>query len=138
MTVERMLTEHGVDAPLMAFELATMIRQMKAEPTWETSNRNAMTLLKDHALRVVLVAMRAGERIPSHRTDGPITVQVLDGRLRFTAGSREVALEPGRIVTLAPEIDHDLVAIDECAFLLTVGAERTHPAEDRATPRQPT
>jgi quercetin dioxygenase-like cupin family protein len=129
MTIERILTPHSLDAPLMAFDLVTMIAEMKAEPTWEAANRNAITLLKDHGLRIVLVVMRAGTVIPPHRAEGPITVQVLEGQLSFTAGSREVPLGPGRFLTLAAGAPHGVLAIEDAAFLLTVAAERAHPAE---------
>lgn len=129
MTIERILTPQSLDAPLMAFDVATMISEMKAEPTWEAASRNAMTLLKDHALRIVLVVMRAGTSIARHRAEGPIAVQVLEGELRFTAGSQELSLRPGRLVTVAAGVPHGVLAMEDAAFLLSVSSEGTHPAE---------
>jgi quercetin dioxygenase-like cupin family protein len=131
MTIDRLLAPHSLDAPLMTFDLATMIAEMKAEPTWEASSRNAITLLKDHGLRVVLVVMRAGTFIASHRAQGPITIQVLEGRVSLTVGAHEVVLGSGRFLSLGAGAAHDVRAIEESAFLLTVGAEDLHPAEGR-------
>jgi quercetin dioxygenase-like cupin family protein len=134
MTVERSPsgTARTLDAPVMTFDLPAMLVQLKRERTWKTANRNAMTLLKARRLRLVLVIMHTGSIIPLHRSDGPITVQVLAGRLVFSAGSRDARLGPGQLVSLAPNVPHGLEALDECAFLLTIGAEGGHPAEARA------
>lgn len=131
MTIERLLEPHSLDAPLMTFDLTTLIAEMKAEPTWQAASRNAITLLKDHGLRVVLVVMRAGSVIASHRAQGPITIQVLDGRLSLTVGTRGVPLGSGGLLTLAAGAAHDVRALDDSAFLLTVAAEGRHPAENR-------
>ena len=129
MTIERVLTPNSLDAPLMTFDLATMIAEMKGEPTWETANRNAITLLKDHRLRLVLVVMHAGTVIPPHTAAGPITVQALQGHLTFSVESHDVPLSPGTLLTLEAGTPHRVEAIEDCAFLLTVGAEATHPVE---------
>ncbi len=134
MTIDRLLAPHSLDAPLMTFDLPTMIAEMKTEPTWETSSRNAITLLKDRGVRVVLVAMRAGSVIASHRAQGPITIHVLDGRVGLTADGHEVVLGSGRFLSLAAGAAHDVRAIEESAFLLTVAAEGLHPAEGRQQP----
>ena len=63
----------------MTFDIPTILAEPKREPTWQTGNRNAITLLKTQAMRVVLVAMHAGTVIPTHRAEGPIAVQPLEG-----------------------------------------------------------
>jgi len=127
MTIERVVTTSSLDAPLMTFDLATMIAEMKGEPTWGTANRNALTLLKDDRLRVVLVVMHGGTTIPPHIAAGPITVQAVQGRLKLGVESRDVPLWPGRLLTLKAGTIHRVEAIEDCAFLLTLAAEATHP-----------
>ncbi len=131
MTLERSAggTERPLDAPLLTFDIPALLAQMKRESTWQTGNRNAITLLKTQGLRVVLVALHAGTVIPPHRAEGPITVQLLEGQLVFNAGSKGVTLAPGQLLALQPGIAHGLQAKGECAFLLTIATETPHPVE---------
>jgi hypothetical protein len=68
-----------MDAPLLTFDLPALLAQVKCEGTWARAPRTGLTLLKGHGLRVVLVALHAGTTIPSHQTDSPISVQVIEG-----------------------------------------------------------
>ncbi|MFI5398776.1 MAG: cupin domain-containing protein [Candidatus Binatia bacterium] len=131
MTLERLTgsAERPLDAPLLTFDIPALLTQVKQESTWRTGSRNAITLLKTQGLRVVLVAMHAGTMIPSHRAEGPIAVQLLEGQLVFSAGSKNVTLAPAQLLTLQPGIPHDLEAKGECAFLLTIATETPHPVE---------
>jgi quercetin dioxygenase-like cupin family protein len=131
MTLERSAggTERPLDAPLLTFDISALLTQLKQESAWQTGSRNGITLLKTEGLRVVLVAMHAGTIIPVHKAEGPIAVEVVEGRLVFSATSRDVTLGKGQLLTLQPGIAHGLRAIDECAYLLTIASETPHPAE---------
>jgi hypothetical protein len=72
------ITERPLDAPLLTFDLAALLAQIKGEDTWQQGPRNAMTLHKGPGLQVVLIAMHTNTTIPFHRADGPISVQVLE------------------------------------------------------------
>ena len=115
------ITERPLDAPLLTFDLAALLAQIKGEDTWQQGPRNAMTLHKAPGLQVVLIAMHANTTIPSHRAAGPISVQVLEGRLTFRTEGHHVRLSPGQMLTLHPGLSHTVEAIEESAFLLTMG-----------------
>jgi quercetin dioxygenase-like cupin family protein len=123
------VTERPLDAPLLTFDLPTLLAQIKREAIWQKELRNGMTLLKGQGLRVVLVAMHAGTNVPSHQADGPISVQVLAGVIRFSAEAQTVTLTPGQLLTLHAGIPHAMEAVEEAAFLLTIATETPHPAE---------
>lgn len=78
--------ERALDAPLLSFDIPALLAQIKAE-TWRKGTHEAMTLAKSRGLRVVLVAMHGGTALPSHRADGPISFQVIDGELKFRTDS---------------------------------------------------
>ena len=122
-------TERSLDREVMTFDLPAILGSMKQEHSWRTANRNAMTLVKQPVFRVVLVALRAGAEVTDHDTEGPITVQALEGRLAIHAGGTDVVLGPGQLLVLRPGRRHAMRAEDDSAFLLTLAAEAVHPAE---------
>jgi quercetin dioxygenase-like cupin family protein len=120
-----------LDAPLLTFDLPSLLEKIKSEEDWFKHERNSMTLHKSPGLRVILVAMHAGTCIPAHTAAYPFSLQVVAGRVRFTAGKKTTTLECGQLLTLHAGIPHDLVALEQAAFLLTLAAGNDHPAEMR-------
>jgi len=67
-----------------------------------------------------LIALKVGCRIPEHRANGRISVQVLSGHIRLNASGRAFDLLPGSLLALDERAPHDLEALDESAVLLTI------------------
>lgn len=88
--------------------------------TLDRSGRNGRTLLKSGPLRVTLVVMSAGGEIPEHNAEGPITVHVLDGTIRFSAGGQDHDIRAGGVLTAGPGVAHHVSSRNGGAFLLTV------------------
>jgi quercetin dioxygenase-like cupin family protein len=122
-------TTRLLDAPLSTFDVSTLLKEIKSEQTWQKGTRNAKTLLKGQRLRVVLVAMHAGTLMESHRADAPISLQVIEGRLKFSTDSEFLVLRKGQVLTLQAGIRHKIEALKESAFLLTLATSQSHPAE---------
>jgi quercetin dioxygenase-like cupin family protein len=80
-------------------------------------------------LRVVLVTMHAGTKIPPHRTDGPITVHAIEGTLTVSSETQKVSLRPGQLLMLHAGVYHIVEAARDCAFLLTLSVDSPHPFE---------
>jgi quercetin dioxygenase-like cupin family protein len=123
--------ERSMDEPVMTFDLTAILADLKQEPSWRTARRNAVTLLKQPGLRVVLVALQGGRvaEIASHQTDSPITIQALEGRIAVRTDAAEVVLTTGQLLTLRPGLRHSVDTDVESAFLLTLASEAPHPAE---------
>jgi quercetin dioxygenase-like cupin family protein len=118
-----------MDAPLLTFDLPALLAQLKREETWANAPRTGLTLLKGQRLRVVLVALHAGATIPSHQTDSPISVQVIEGALTFRTEAQTLTLHPGHLLTLQAGIPHAVEAVEESVFLLTLATATPHPVE---------
>jgi quercetin dioxygenase-like cupin family protein len=84
------------------------------------SGRNARTLLKMGSLRVTLVVLGPGGELAAHEAAGPITVQVVHGRIRFMAGRAQHDIGPGQLLAAGPGVRHSVTSTDGAAFLLTV------------------
>lgn len=123
--------ERSMDQPVMTFNLPAILADLKQEPTWQTARRNAVTLLKQPGLRVVLVALQGGAELASHQTDSPVTIQVVEGRLAVRVGAEEFGLSAGQLLALRPGLEHTVRAQNGSAFLLTLASDAAHPAETR-------
>ena len=106
-------------SPFLEFDLIAEVDRLHRESTWNTGH-NARTLIKYDDLRVVLMALKAGSRIPEHKANGRICVQVLSGHIRLNASGRAFDLLPGSLLALDERAPHDLEALDESAVLLTI------------------
>ena len=105
--------------PYMEFDLAAEVHRLHDETTWSTG-QNARTLLKYDDFRVVLTALQGNMKIPEHKTDGRISVHVLSGHIQLRASGRTLSLRPGGLLALDHGMAHDIEALEESAFLLTI------------------
>jgi quercetin dioxygenase-like cupin family protein len=129
LTPDRLTDRPPLDAPLLTFDVTEMLAEIEHEAVWETGHRNAMTLLKTRGLRMVLVDLHAGAKIAAHCADVPMTVQPVRGQLRFKADDHAVTLSRGQDMALHPGISHEVEAMDDCAFLLTLASDGRTPAQ---------
>jgi quercetin dioxygenase-like cupin family protein len=106
-------------SPFLEFDLTAEVDRLRGETTWNTG-RNARTLTKYDDFRIVLTALQANMRIPEHKTDGRISVHMLSGHIRLNASGRTFDLRPGSLVALDQGTSHDIEALEESAFLLTI------------------
>jgi hypothetical protein len=79
------------------------------------------SLVKDGPLRVTVVVVEPGGRIAEHEAPGPITVQPLDGWIRFTAQGATHELGPGQLLALGAGLRHSVSSEEGGAFLRTHG-----------------
>ena len=109
--------------PAIRIHFAEEIRKLKTSPGWEQPiGRSSATLVKHENLRIVLILMKAGSRMSHHRTEDPISIQTLQGRIRLEIAQQETyELGPGELLSLRGNLEHDVAAMEESAFLLTIG-----------------
>jgi len=101
------------------FDLNYEIADAASKKPWQAGH-HAKTLFKKHDFRVVLITMEHGAHIKEHHADGTISVQVLKGKIRMNVGGKPHELATGNLFTLGASIRHDVEALDDAAFLLTI------------------
>jgi quercetin dioxygenase-like cupin family protein len=106
--------------PVLSFDLAQEIAVLQQEASWQRGDRNARTLVQEPNLRIVLTVLKGGARIHEHKTDRPVMIQTLRGYVRVESPDETIDLLAGRLMTLQPDVPHDLEAIELSAFLLTI------------------
>lgn len=108
--------------PLLTFELESQLRELRAEESFRRSGRAGRTLAKSGRLRITLVAMQTGNVIGTHQADSPMTLQVLQGHIRFRANDGEHEMRTGELLFFGPGDAHDITAREESALLITISA----------------
>jgi quercetin dioxygenase-like cupin family protein len=112
---------HQVSDLPLGFDLGAEQAQLRAEETWSRHRHNAKTLVKEGDLRVVLMTLGCGTRIDEHRAPGRTAIQTLSGRIRLHLPEQTVELPAGRLLAIAARVPHDVEALEDSAFLLTIG-----------------
>ena len=112
--------ERLMDAPLVTIDIPEFIKKIKKEPSWKNNDRNAMTVYKTDEMRIVLIALHKDAELKRHVAEGIISVHVLDGKIQFETDDTSVELEEGQVLALHKGLYHQVKAIKESVFLLTI------------------
>lgn len=104
---------------MLSFDLEAEVKALRGENAWQ-SGRDSKTLVKHPDFRVVLTVMQSGARLHEHKAAGRISVQVLEGHIRMHAGDKLFDLPAGHLLALERALPHDVEALQESAFLLTI------------------
>ena len=126
--------------PLLRFDLNHELELLRREGSWEReTGRSSKTLAKYPDFRIVLVCMKAGSHMKDHRAEARISIQALEGKILLHAPDQDpIELAAGQLMTLDCGVHHDVEALAESAFLLTIawskGESRT--TEGRGTHSQ--
>ena len=108
--------------PILTFDLAEQLAELRREESYQRNGRAGRTLAKSGRFRLTLVAMADGNEIGTHQSDSPMTLHVLEGRLRFRAGDRDYDMRGGEVLFFGPGDAHDIRAAEESALLITISA----------------
>jgi quercetin dioxygenase-like cupin family protein len=111
-----------LSGPMLSFDLAVQLDELRAEEAYERSGRSGRTLAKAGRMRLVLVAMAEGNIIGTHQAHSPMTIHVLEGSLRFRIASEVHELRAGQVLFFGPGDAHDILATDPSALLITISA----------------
>jgi quercetin dioxygenase-like cupin family protein len=103
----------------LKFDLKTEVAQLSNGDL--QAGRNSRTLMKAPDLRVVLVTANKGSYLREHRADGSVTILAVAGAIRLKLEDGPVDLKPGELLALDRALPHDVEALSDCAFLVTIG-----------------
>jgi quercetin dioxygenase-like cupin family protein len=119
MTTEEFADDGTMLKDLVQFDLAQEIKNSEQKRPW-TMGHFARTLFKKSDFRMVLISMDKGSILKEHHADGTISIQVLKGSIRFTAQGVAHSLEVNAVLMLGASIKHEVEALEDSVFLLTV------------------
>ncbi len=115
--------ERSLHGPLQSFNVEVEVSHLREEKERRQGKRNAITLRKGGGLSVVLLVMRAGDRLEEHSAPGPISLVVREGRVRFAAGDEAVEAGAETVLACDAGVRHSVEALDNAVCLLYIAAE---------------
>jgi quercetin dioxygenase-like cupin family protein len=103
------------------------LEKLKDAESWQReTGRSSETIVKYPEFRIVLIRMKLGSYMSHHRAEGPISVQAVLGKIRIhLPEDRMEELNPGDLLAIERGLEHDVEALEECAFLLTIAWPET-------------
>ncbi len=113
---------------LLHFNMLEEIEELHTEDSWlRGTGRSSKTLVKYPDFRIVLVAMKANTLMKEHRAEGRISIHTLLGHVRVTLPDQKIEVPAGQLMALDCGIPHDVKALKESAFLLTISWPKGSP-----------
>jgi quercetin dioxygenase-like cupin family protein len=85
-----------------------------------TFHTESAALVKTGAFEVIRIVVGAGKSLPSHKVEGPITVQCLSGRCTFFVDDQPRELSPGAWLYLSGGTQHAVKAAETSVLLVTI------------------
>jgi len=104
----------------LTFVLGTQIAELRGDGSYVKTGRLGRTLVKAGALRLTLTVLAEGAEVGTHHAVSPMTLQVLEGRLRYRVAGEEFALGAGELLFFGPGHAEDIAALEDTALLLTI------------------
>jgi quercetin dioxygenase-like cupin family protein len=110
---------------LTSFPLQAMAQQLMTEDAFQTSGRNALTLVHHKDLTVVLTVLKAGAVLQEHHAPAPVTLLPLFGEIMLTSaeGTTRLTLDPSNAAVFAAHLPHRVEAQQDSAFILVMGGQ---------------
>ena len=110
---------------LTSFPLQAMAQQLMTEDAFQTSGRNALTLIHHKDLTVVLTVLQAGAVLEEHHAPAPVTLLPLFGEIVLASaeGTTRLTLAQGTGAVFAAHLPHRVEAQQNSAFILVMGAQ---------------
>jgi len=114
----------------LAFDLQAELDSLKAEHGASPRGHRQKTLYKHSGATLALFHFERDGNLPPHKTNGTVTIHVIDGTLRIgTANSQpgdEHILTAGQLLILAPNVQHHVLAVEGSSMLLHVHLYETN------------
>ena len=67
-----------LDAPILQFDLPSVIERLKKEGGWVAGKQKAITLMKSESMSLVMIILDTAGEMKMHQADGPISVMIVE------------------------------------------------------------
>ncbi len=113
-------------SPCLALDLAAETVRLHQAAAWRDGlSRTRLVNYPD--FQINLIAIKSGHRIEEHHNPGRVSVHTVEGHIRMRAGDQTFDLPKGQVLVLDRAVRHDVEAVEDSAFLLTVARPLAEP-----------
>jgi quercetin dioxygenase-like cupin family protein len=106
--------------PQHEIDLSAVAQELRREPQAGERGHRQKALYRAHGMTTALFTFERFTGLAEHKANGVVAIQVLRGRLKVTAGGQVHDLGAGKLLILAPGVEHSVSAEQESEMLLTV------------------
>lgn len=118
-TLNRPDGDRVLDGTYVFVDIPSYIRQIKDEKAWEKNDRNGITVFKSETGTIVITALQKGAAMKDSQTNDFLTVQILEGNVRFSTPEGDIDAVKQQQMTFHPGVKHSIEALSESIILLT-------------------
>ena len=105
----------------MAIQHAVSVQPVSVLPSANApGDRQTVALFKTQELEVMRLVLPKGKSMPAHKVAGDITVQCLEGSIRFHSDGKDQLLAVGDMLYLAGGVVHSLTAMEDACALVHI------------------
>lgn len=115
--------ERAIAGENLVFDLAQQIAELRADESYGRSGRTGRTLVKAGPFRLTLTLLAAGVEVGTHHATSPMTLQPVEGRLRYEVDGEEFEIARGDVLYFGPGHAQGIRALEDTALLLTITGE---------------
>jgi quercetin dioxygenase-like cupin family protein len=108
----------SLNVPVVHVGLGQEVARLRSEQEFSQGDRNARTLAKLGAFRLVIVVFRSGAQFDELDQRGTVALQVLEGRLELQVEAETVEISEAEIAIVAPNHDWRAVTRSDGVLLL--------------------
>ena len=113
--------EHRIiNAPVVESDVNRFIKEMQQGTIWKNNSHSSISLFNSGSLRIALLGMHEKAILKPHSTNSNISVQVLQGTIKFITEERPIILKKGHMIALQSNIQHSIESLTDSFFILTI------------------
>ena len=87
----------------------------------------AKKLLDADGGSITLMELAAGQSWHEHHSVHPVVVQVLKGKVDYSAKGQSIILEPGKIIHTTAKLLHSVTALEDSTLMVIMLTGESHP-----------
>jgi len=110
----------SVDNALAEIDLPALIRKLKFSKEWKEGELNSQVLYNSPGIQIILTALHKGTEVKSFQNSDSVTLQIVEGEIKFRTREDSQLLYKGQAVTLDENIKYSLTTREETVLLLTL------------------
>ena len=98
------------DSIISELGLAYLIKTIKKSKPLTNGELNSLILLNKPEKKVILTSMYEGTEIESYQANDSITLQIIEGHIRFRVRNNTVIIREGQLMKLDEHIKYNFIA----------------------------